>query len=80
MQQAIYDLVAITEMWWGHSYDWSAVTGGYKLFRIDRQGRKGGGVALYIKECFDTEELGVGNDEVECQWIRVEKRLVVVTS
>jgi len=53
---------------------------GYKLFRRDRQGRKGGGVALYIKECFDVEELGVGNDEVECLWIRVEKRLVVVTS
>jgi len=44
---------------------------GYKLFRRDRQGRKGGGVALYIKECFDVEELGVGNDEVECLWVRI---------
>ena len=44
---------------------------GYKLFRRDRQGRKGGGVALYIKECFDVEELGVGNDEVECLWIKI---------
>ena len=38
---------------------------GYKLFRRDRQGRKGGGVALYIEECFYVEELGVGNDEIE---------------
>ena len=33
---------------------------GYKLLRRDRQGRKGGSVALYIKECFDVEELGIG--------------------
>jgi len=44
---------------------------GYKLFRRDREGRKGGGVALHIKECFDVEELGVGNDEVECLWIKI---------
>ena len=43
----------------------------YKLFRRDRQGRKGGGVALYIKDCFDVEELGVGNVEVECLWVRI---------
>ena len=28
-------------------------------------------MALYIKECFDVEELGVGNDEVECLWIKI---------
>ena len=28
-------------------------------------------MALYIKDCFDVEELGVGNDEVECLWIRI---------
>ena len=71
MQQANYDLVAITTTWWDHSHDWSAVMDGYKLFRRDREGRKGGGVALYIKECFDVEELGVGNDEVECLWIKI---------
>jgi len=27
------------------------VMGSYKLFRRDGQGRKGGGVALYIKVC-----------------------------
>ena len=71
MQQANYDLVAITKTWWDHSHDWSAVMDGYKLFRRDRQGRKGGGVALYIKDCFDVEELGVGNDKVECLWVRI---------
>ncbi len=60
------DLVAITETWWDHSHDWSAVVDAYKLFGRARQGRKGGGVTLYIKECFDVEVLVVGNDEVEC--------------
>ena len=65
VQQANYDLVAITKTWWDHSHDWSAVMDGCKLSRRNRQGRKGGGVALYIKDCFDVEELGVGNDEIE---------------
>ena len=74
VSQGNYDLVAITETWWDHSHDWSAVMDGYKLFRRDRQGRKGGGVALYIKDCFDVEELGVGNDKVECLWVRIRRK------
>ena len=66
VQEANYDLVAITKTWWDHSHDWSAVMDGYKLFRRDRRGRKGGSVSLYINECFDAEERGVGNDKVEC--------------
>ena len=36
VRHANYDLVAITETWWDHSHDWSAVVDGYKLFRRDR--------------------------------------------
>ena len=40
VHQAYYDLVAITETWWDHSHDWSAVMDGYKLFRrIDQEGK-----------------------------------------
>ncbi|KAJ7415136.1 rna-directed dna polymerase from mobile element jockey-like [Pitangus sulphuratus] len=46
MQQERYDVVAITEMWWDDSHDWSAAMDGYKLFRRDRQGGRGGGVSL----------------------------------
>ena len=60
VQQASYDLVAITETWWDCSHDWSAAVDGYKLFRKDRQGRRGGGVALYVRECFDVTELMTG--------------------
>ena len=26
---------------------------------------------FYFKDCFDVEELGVGNDKVECLWVRI---------
>ena len=75
-----HDLVAITETWWDHSHNWSAAMDDYKLFRRDRQGRKGGSVALSIKDCFDVEELGVGNDKVECLWVRMGGKPVGETS
>ena len=45
---------------------------GYKLFRRDRQGSRGGGVALYVRECFDCLELNDGDDRVECLWVRIK--------
>lgn len=33
----------------------------YELFRRNRQGRRGSGMALYIIEYFDVVELRVGN-------------------
>ena len=71
VQQAGYDLVAITETWWDRSHDWSAAMPGYRLFRRDRQHRRGGGVALYIRESFDVVELQAGNDKVESLWVRI---------
>ncbi|KAK4830017.1 hypothetical protein QYF61_008280 [Mycteria americana] len=44
---------------------------GYKLFRRDRRGRRGGGVALYVRECLDSLELYDGDDRVECLWVRI---------
>ena len=74
VQQASYDLVAITETWWDHSHDWSAAMDGYKLFRKDRQGRRGGGVALYVKECFEVTELMTGENKVESLWVKIRGR------
>ncbi|KAM9590717.1 uncharacterized protein ACIBXB_005842 isoform 1-T1 [Morphnus guianensis] len=71
VQQDRYDLVTITETWWDDSHDWSAAMDGYKLFRRDRQGRRGGGVALYVRECFDCTELHDCDDKVECLWVRM---------
>ena len=74
VQQASYDLVAITETWWDHSHDWSAAMDGYKLFRKDRQGRRGSGVALYVKECFEVIELMTGDNKVESLWVKIRGR------
>ncbi|GAB0202541.1 hypothetical protein GRJ2_002719700 [Grus japonensis] len=72
VQQDSYDLVAITETWWDDSHDWSAAMDGYKLFRRDRHGRRGSGVALYVRECFDCIELADNcDDKVECLWVRM---------
>ncbi|CAM2095472.1 unnamed protein product [Caretta caretta] len=44
---------------------------GYKLFRKDRQGRKGGGVALYVREQYDCSELRYETvEKPECLWIK----------
>ncbi|GAB0206897.1 hypothetical protein GRJ2_003155300 [Grus japonensis] len=71
VQQENYDIVAITETWWDDLHNWSAAMDGYKLFRRDRQGRRGGGVALYVRECFDCLELNDGDNRVECLWVRI---------
>ncbi|KAG6931740.1 hypothetical protein G0U57_001044 [Chelydra serpentina] len=45
---------------------------GYKLFRKDRQGRKGGGVALYVREQYDCSELQYETAEKpESLWIKL---------
>jgi len=36
---------------------------GYRLFRKDRPTRRGGGVALYVKEQLECIELGLGANE-----------------
>ncbi|KAK4831120.1 hypothetical protein QYF61_015423 [Mycteria americana] len=71
VHQENYDMVTITETWWDDSHNWSAAMDGYKLFRRDRQAKRGGGVALYVRECLDSLELDDGDDRVECLWVRI---------
>ncbi|PKU41126.1 hypothetical protein llap_8577 [Limosa lapponica baueri] len=52
-----YDTVAIAETWWDESHNQSVAIKGYKLFRRDRRGRKGGAVALYVKEWIETPRI-----------------------
>ncbi|RMC06974.1 hypothetical protein DUI87_16426 [Hirundo rustica rustica] len=72
VQQQSYDVVAITETWWDNSHGWSTALNGYKLCRRDRQGRRGGGVALYIKQTFDTVGIETKEDGAECLWVRIK--------
>ncbi|KAK4806962.1 hypothetical protein QYF61_027329 [Mycteria americana] len=46
---------------------------GYRLFRRDRQGRRGGGVALYVRERLDCTALTVSDNVVENLWVRIRK-------
>ena len=46
VQLGKYDLIAITEIWWDKSDNWNTLIEDYRLFRRDRQGRRGGRVAL----------------------------------
>ncbi|KAK4831196.1 hypothetical protein QYF61_015928 [Mycteria americana] len=71
VHQENYDMVAIMETWWDDSHNWSAAMDGYKLFRRDRKGRRGGGVALNVRECSDSLKLNDGDDRVECLWVRI---------
>jgi len=47
-----------------------------RLFRRDRRGRRGGGVALYIKKALQSEELSLKNnhEQVESLWVRTGER------
>ncbi|XP_035169883.1 uncharacterized protein LOC118159406, partial [Oxyura jamaicensis] len=69
-----YNVAAITETWWDDSHDWSVAVDGYKLFRRDRRGRRGGGVALYVRKWIDCEELCLRNshDQVESLWVKIK--------
>ena len=74
MKQENYDVVAVTETWWDVSHDWSVPVDGYKLFRRDRQGRRGGGVALYVRDCYDCFKHKYSEDRVECLCVRIRGR------
>ncbi|GAB0185820.1 hypothetical protein GRJ2_001047300 [Grus japonensis] len=69
-----YDVIGITEMWWDSSYDWSVGTEGYRLFRKDRQGRRGGGIALYVNDQLECMELQLGMEEepTKSLWVRIK--------
>jgi len=71
VQQDSYDFVAITETWWDDSHDWSAVIDGDKLFRSNRQGRRGIGMAPYVKDSFDCIELNDCDDKAEYLWVKM---------
>ena len=64
MQQDSCDVAAIREMKWDEGCKWSAAIHGY--FRRDKQGWRGDGVALYIRESLNYIGL-----KVEYLWVRI---------
>lgn len=45
----------------------------YKLFSRERQGRRGGEAALYVREYFDFPELDDDDDRVGRLWVRIRE-------
>lgn len=60
-QSLRFDITDISQTCGDETNDWSAPFDGYRLFLRDRQGRRGGGVALYVIERLEYRELTVGN-------------------
>ena len=56
------------------SHDWNTLIEGYRLFRKDRQGRRGG--AHYVRKGIDCEELCLRNshNQVKSLWVKIEDR------
>ena len=73
---ASYDLIALTEIWWDESHDWSVAINGYRQFRRDRWEKRDGSVALYIKKSIQCEELSLKNShkQVKSLWVRIRDR------
>jgi len=71
-----YDLTVLIETWWDESHDWSVAISGYRLFRRDRWGKTGEGVAFYIKKSIQCEELSLKNshEQIESLFIRIRDR------
>ncbi|KAJ7407222.1 hypothetical protein BTVI_63707 [Pitangus sulphuratus] len=67
-----FDIIGISETWWNETCDWSALLDSYRLFRRDRQGRRGEGVALYLIEELEHMDLTVGNGTVKSLCIRIK--------
>jgi len=71
-----YNPFALTETWWDESHDWSVAVDSYRLFRRDRQGKRGGGVALYLKKSIQCEELSLKDSHAQVKrlWVRIRDR------
>ena len=76
------DLIAITEIWWGESYNWKSTIEGYKHFRKYRQGKRGRGVALYVVKWIDCKELPMRNShsQIESLWLKIRDQTEKRTS
>lgn len=53
-------------------HNWRAKMDDCKLFRRNRQGTRGCGVVLCVKECYDCLDLDDGDDRIECLWVRIK--------
>ncbi len=77
LAQKIYDFVLVSETWlFADAVPGLFHVSGYNIFRRDRVGRRGGGVAAYVRNDLKVEVLDFdGSDEVEQLWLSVKLNL-----
>jgi hypothetical protein len=68
------DIILVVETWFcGKHNDSELAIEGFALFRRDRKGgRKGGGLAAYVRDCIQCDILNnitVSNNEIEIMWL-----------
>lgn len=62
-----FDLIAIKGIWWEDSHDWNTTIEGYKLFRRDRQGRRGRKVTIFVRKQIDWGILVLRNSQEKAE-------------
>uniref|UniRef100_A0A670IIX0 Reverse transcriptase domain-containing protein n=1 Tax=Podarcis muralis TaxID=64176 RepID=A0A670IIX0_PODMU len=74
VQQTKYDIIGITETWWDKSHDWNVIMEGYNLFQRNRPDKKGGGVALYVRDVYTCEEIQdlEPQSQSESIWVKIK--------
>jgi len=73
-QENKYDVIGITETWWDDAYSWNTELKGYNLFKRNRLNKRGGGVALYVREAYTSTEIQVSENgsPIEAVWVRIQ--------
>ena len=67
-----YDVIGVTETWLSESDGDEYNISGYTLYRKDRQDRRGGGVALYIRNSLEAQVLNLDKENnTESIWVRI---------
>ena len=66
------DIPGLRDTCWEEPCDWSAVMDPSRLFRRERQGRRGAGAVLYVKEGLDCTALAAGDDMVESLCVKMK--------
>ena len=72
------EVITVTETWLNDSNCNEEVEiEGYQIIRRDRIGKRGGGVMIYIKQCYKVRELNLENpnleNSLETIWVEIQK-------
>ena len=73
-------ILGVTETWLDQTVsDGEVEIQGYRMFRLDRKGKAGGGVCIYIHQSLSVRPLQISKSELEMLWIAL-MHVVIVTS